>query len=179
MRAAWRAGPRTQGCGGGSPGGRVALVGLLGDREAGLRAGDGRRARGQDAGTRSAASSAAPGLAAAPRGATNPTPQSGGLGWSHRHPTWLLQALCYCFNVALAICTPRAPPGCPQAACCYLVALGRCIPRSPLEYPQASWFFKVALGMCTPRTLLGYLGASCIQFKVALARCLPGFLQAC
>lgn len=58
----------------------MALVGLGGDLETELRAGDGRRARGQDAGTRSAASSATPGLAAAPRGATNSTPQSGESG---------------------------------------------------------------------------------------------------
>lgn len=74
----------------------------------------------------------------------------GGLGCSHRHPTWLLQALCYCFNVALASCTPRAPPGCPQASCCYLVALGRCIPRTPLEYPQSLLVLQGGFGHVYP-----------------------------
>lgn len=153
---------------GGPSAGRVALVGLSGDRDAELRAGDGRRARGQDAGTRSAASSAAPGLAAAPIEATNPTPQSGGGVWSGRTDT---PPGCNrpCATASMWL-WPAAPlPGCPQASCCYLVALGRCIPRTPPEYLQASWFFKVALGVCTPRTLLRYLGASCIQFRVVLA----------
>lgn len=110
VRAAWRAGPRARGGGGGPPGGRGVGRTPWGS-EAELRAGDGRRARGQDSGARRAASSAAPGLTAAPRGATSPTAQPGGLRQSHRNPTWLLQASYYCLSVALAGCALRAPPG--------------------------------------------------------------------
>lgn len=110
---------------GGPSAGRVALVGLSGDRDAELRAGDGRRARGQDAGTRSATSSAAPGLAAAPIEATNPTPQSGGV-WSVRTDT---------------------PPGCNRPCATASMWLWSAAPPEPYpgvpKLPAVTWWLWV------------------------------------